>query len=201
MQTQTLDVPPPDPQAAECPVCLCVFEQVGWRQPKQLCCGHSFCGLCLSVLLGGAGLCCPLCRRVCPVPGGIIALLPDPPGLLEQRERWIEGVGQEDTERGIEGVEGEREDGGERGTEGGGDRGEEAVADGNTLASRRLLLLLFLFLLLILLLLLAGLPPPALPALAALALLSALVILLLLLHTLRHCQADTQPSTQLDTLP
>ncbi|XP_036388069.1 E3 ubiquitin-protein ligase RNF186-like [Megalops cyprinoides] len=106
------------PSYADCPVCLSAFEERGWRRGKLLPCEHAFCSVCLNILLcvaGGAsgqrgkagvpGVCCPLCRRFTPIPGGIIALLPDyrPPAGDSEEDRGAErAAGAEESETGAE---------------------------------------------------------------------------------------------------
>ncbi|MGH0183848.1 UNVERIFIED_CONTAM: hypothetical protein FKN15_013079 [Acipenser sinensis] len=68
------------------------------RRPRQLLCGHTFCSLCLKLLLGAReetgstgstegsplyGVTCPLCRRVTPVPDTSVRHLPENQRILE----------------------------------------------------------------------------------------------------------------------
>ncbi|EHB14720.1 RING finger protein 186 [Heterocephalus glaber] len=63
----------------ECLVCREPYNYV--RSPKLLCCQHSFCAVCLKLLLcvqeDTWSITCPLCRKVTAVPGGLICSLRD----------------------------------------------------------------------------------------------------------------------------
>ncbi|XP_036995990.2 E3 ubiquitin-protein ligase RNF186 [Artibeus jamaicensis] len=70
----------------ECPVCREPYSCA--RPPKLLGCPHSFCAVCLKLLLrvqdNTWSIPCPVCRRVTAVPGGLICSLRDQEAVAGQ---------------------------------------------------------------------------------------------------------------------
>ncbi|XP_057605098.1 E3 ubiquitin-protein ligase RNF186 [Hippopotamus amphibius kiboko] len=77
----------------ECLVCREPYSSA--RLPKLLGCQHTFCAVCLKLLLCVQDntwcITCPLCRKVTAVPGGLICSLRDQEAVLE----WLAWPGQE----------------------------------------------------------------------------------------------------------
>ncbi|XP_069466478.1 E3 ubiquitin-protein ligase RNF186 [Ambystoma mexicanum] len=72
----------------ECLVCFNAYDV--YRLPKCLACQHTFCNVCLKLLLRGEGgswqIACPLCRVATLVSGGLIRSLPNQEDLLTRLE-------------------------------------------------------------------------------------------------------------------
>ncbi|XP_024605452.1 RING finger protein 186 [Neophocaena asiaeorientalis asiaeorientalis] len=73
----------------ECLVCRESYSRA--RLPKLLSCQHTFCAVCLKLLLcvqdDTWSITCPLCRKVTAVPGGLICSLRDQEAVLGQLAR------------------------------------------------------------------------------------------------------------------
>ncbi|KAJ1142272.1 hypothetical protein NDU88_008599 [Pleurodeles waltl] len=72
----------------DCPVCFIAYDL--YRLPKCLSCRHTFCNVCLKLLLrhedGYWQIACPLCRMPTSVSGGLIRTLPNQEDILAQLE-------------------------------------------------------------------------------------------------------------------
>ncbi|XP_008501976.1 E3 ubiquitin-protein ligase RNF186 [Calypte anna] len=72
----------------DCPVCFNKYNI--YRVPKVLDCQHTFCAVCLKLILRREEstwiITCPLCRKATSVPGGLIRTLPNKEGIMEHLE-------------------------------------------------------------------------------------------------------------------
>ncbi|XP_009901338.2 E3 ubiquitin-protein ligase RNF186 [Dryobates pubescens] len=83
--------PPSSPPAHTDMDCLICFNKYNiYRVPKLLECQHSFCAVCLKLILrreqGAWLITCPLCRKATAVAGGLIRTLQDKEDIMEHLE-------------------------------------------------------------------------------------------------------------------
>ena len=60
----------------ECNVCSDMFSGSNNKQPRVLCCGHTFCSKCLSHLVSHNTIECPACRKITALPNNLLSGLP-----------------------------------------------------------------------------------------------------------------------------
>ncbi|XP_054250832.1 E3 ubiquitin-protein ligase RNF186 [Indicator indicator] len=79
---------PPAPRDMDCLICFNKYNI--YRVPKLLECQHSFCAVCLKLILrreqGTWLITCPLCRKATTVSGGLIRTLPNKEDIMEHLE-------------------------------------------------------------------------------------------------------------------
>ncbi|XP_023578360.1 RING finger protein 186 [Octodon degus] len=167
----------------ECLVCREPYNYA--RSPKLLSCQHSFCAVCLKLLLcvqeDTWSITCPLCRKITVVPGGLICSLRDQEavmgrlaGLCVEVQLCPQGLQRSATSRvGYPGLAGEDE--------------QDAVT-ANRVAARRLAVHLLLLVLLIILIL-----PFIYPGIIRWVL-AMIIALALLIATLFCCYSHNQGS-------
>uniref|UniRef100_A0A8D2CKQ5 Ring finger protein 186 n=1 Tax=Sciurus vulgaris TaxID=55149 RepID=A0A8D2CKQ5_SCIVU len=166
----------------ECLVCRELYNCA--RCPKVLSCQHTFCAICLKLLLcvqeDSWAITCPLCRKVTPVPGGLICSLRDQETVVGQLARPCLEV-----RLSPQGLAGAATSGAGHHPSWAGEE-EQDVVSANRVAARRLAVHLLLLVLLILLIL-----PFIYPGVIrwALALVMALA---LLMSTLFCCHPHSQ---------
>ncbi|KFO19178.1 RING finger protein 186 [Fukomys damarensis] len=167
----------------ECLVCREPYSYA--RSPKLLSCQHSFCAVCLKLVLcvqeDSWSITCPLCRKVTAVPGGLICSLRDQEAVMGQ----LAGPCLE-VRLCPQGLQGSASSTGGQPSSAGGD--EQDAVTVNQVAARRLAVHLLLLVLLIILIL-----PFIYPGIIRWVL-AFIITLALLMSTLFCCYSHNQSS-------